>query len=388
MLLLWMSADGHRRGYQLLLESFWLEAERSGLALPTEEPVSAAAFCQARQKIAPQAIRTLLHVAAERFEEHFGTEHRWGGRRIVAVDGSRATTQRSPALFARYGGPAGGYCPQISVSTLFDLVSRVPLDVSVGPYGSDERSELIEQHLEHLREGDVVVLDRGYPSYETLCYLEGSAADYAVRVRVKSGFPAVERFVAGGRRDGVIEITAPRDYGVSGLEPIRVRAVRLSRGDDEPLVVLTSLRHRDFSRARIEELYRRRWAIEEYYKLTKGEYLGHKGFHGRSPDGVEQEVFAQALYISIARHLMAAAAHEHRVPYEELVQKRGMLLTAQRLVDLLLLAGESEALTIIDRLCRAIAGRRERKRPGRSSPRRSYKPAQRWGPRGKRRGLA
>ena len=44
----------------------------------------------------------------------------------------------------------------------------------------------IERHLEHLCEGDVVVLDRGYPSYETLCYLEGSAADYAVRVRTQA----------------------------------------------------------------------------------------------------------------------------------------------------------------------------------------------------------
>ncbi len=384
MLLLSMVGDAGRRGYQLLLESFWHDADRVGCELPTEQPVSAAALCQARQKIDPHAVRSLVHLAAAHFERHFGQEHRWLGRRIVAVDGSRATTQRSQVLFERYGSPFGGHCPQITVSTLFDLVSKVPLDVAVGPYGTDERKVLIEEHLEHLREGDVLVLDRGYPSFETLCYLEGCPADFALRVRTAHGFPAVTRFLESGSVDAEIEITLPAEYRTRGIAPIRVRAVRIERTDAPPIVVLTSLGRTDFSVAEIGELYHRRWAIEEYYKLTKGIYLGHRGFRARSPDGVEQEVFAQALFIAISRHLMAAAAAQCRVPYEELSQKRGMLTTAQRLTDLLLASDPPKAIDLIDRLCLWIASRRAPPRPGRRFPRRSLSRPSRWGLKGKR----
>ena len=44
-LLLYMVADGNRRGYQHLLSGFWDEARSYGLELPVDVPVSAASFC-------------------------------------------------------------------------------------------------------------------------------------------------------------------------------------------------------------------------------------------------------------------------------------------------------------------------------------------------------
>ena len=49
-LLLYMVADGNRRGYRHLLDGFWDEARSYGLELPTDTPVSAVA-----REVAPTA---------------------------------------------------------------------------------------------------------------------------------------------------------------------------------------------------------------------------------------------------------------------------------------------------------------------------------------------
>ena len=54
-LLIYMVADGNRRGYRHLLDGFWDEARSHGLELPTEKPISAASFCTARHKISRSA---------------------------------------------------------------------------------------------------------------------------------------------------------------------------------------------------------------------------------------------------------------------------------------------------------------------------------------------
>ncbi len=384
MLLLAMAGDAGRRGYQLLLEGFWQTAELAGHPLATRRPVSASALCQARRKIDPAAIRTLLHLAGAHFEQHFGPQHRWNGHRLVAVDGSRATTRRSAKLFAVFGSSHNANNPQVSVSTLFDVVSKVPLDVAVRPYGTDERRDLIEQHLGHLREGDIVLLDRGYPSFDMLVALRKIAVDFVIRVPASSGFKAVDAFLASGQRDAQIQIDRPHACGAEAPAQITVRAVRMDRPGDDPIVVLTSLSAADVDVAQIAELYHLRWGVEEHYKLTKGEYLGHRGFHAKTPEGVEQEIYAQALFIALSRHLMAAAARHHEVPYENVSQKRGLLVVADHLTDVLLASDSAGAAELLERMCCWIVARLEPTRPGRSYPRRSYKPIPRWGPRGKR----
>ncbi len=386
MVLLEMVSGAGRRGYQLLLESVWRRARVAGLELGEHRAVSASALCQARRKIEPLALRELVRDAAARFESAHGAQHRWHGLRALAVDGSRFTTQRSRSLAEAFGVPTGGFCPQISVSTLFDVTSKVPLDVSVSRTPADERGELIEEHLELLGEGDVVVLDRGYPSFEVLCYLEGSGAHWAVRVPVKSGFPAVTNFVASSVTDCDIEITVPAEYRAKDVPPLRARAVRIERAEGDPIVVLTSLPRGRFGVLQIQELYHLRWGVEEYYKLTKAEYLTSHSFHARSPEGVEQEVYCVALFVSITRHLMAAAAAENDVPYEQVGQKRSMLAVADHLLELLLLDDASELLELISTLAREITDRLEPRRPGRRHPRRRFRPQPKWTAHGRRGG--
>jgi Transposase DDE domain len=382
--LLFMIADAGRRGYRHLLDAFWDEARSFGLKTPTAEPVSAPAITKAREKLAPAFIRSLLHQVADTFDAEFGVDLRWLGRRVFAVDGSRMNLQRSRSLTHAYGVQQGLHCPQILVSTLFDVVAKVPHDIVVAPGGSCERQELLRM-LDRLKPGDVLVLDRGYPSFEIVSTLLAAGIDFVVRVPVRGHFGGVEDFFNSGVKDGRVTLTTPRSGHLRKQPPIEVRAVRgTPPPNGDPAIFLTSLPCSPFPHAQIVDLYKMRWEIEEFYKLEKSEHLGQGQFHARFASGVEQEVNTLGLFVGISRFLMATAAKERHVPYEKLSPKAATLGLATYVLRLVLSAEAETAAPFLDRLLTRIVRTIDPKRPGRLCRRRSFRPVAKWGPAGRR----
>ena len=222
-LLLYMVGDGGRRGYRHLLSAFWDEAKDRGVRLPTDQPVSAAAFFNARNKLKPAAIRSLLHSTVDAFAQQHGASHRFRGRRVFAVDGAKVCVQRSRALWAEFGGPADGPTPQIMITTLLDVIAKLPIDATVSPFRSSERDQLADLTA-RLSTGDVLVLDRGYPSYEVVAMLMERHLDFVVRVPTTSHFPAVDDFVNSSRDEAEVMLVPPRYSSVRGQGPFVVRA--------------------------------------------------------------------------------------------------------------------------------------------------------------------
>jgi hypothetical protein len=367
-----------------MLEAFWGEARAFGLELPREKPVSAQAFSDARRKLPPEFVRSLLHRAADDFDARHGGAFRWHGRRLLAVDGQRRAVQPSDALRRHFGVPEGSHYPMAHVTTLFDVTSKLPLDAAVGPYGADERKQLLLV-LDRAREGDVLVLDRGYPSFDVLAMLALRKLDFIVRVPASSTFRAVEEFLATGRDEGEIEIVPPSASAMRDMEPLRVRIV-VVRGRAEPWVLLTSLPPEQFPRAAIEDGYARRWGVETLHAEFVSKHFEQGFFHAKWVGGVEQEIYAQALFIAITRHVMAAAARNDGCDYEEIAPKAAILGVGDHLTRLVLRQPTESAHAHLALLLERIAAARCRPRPGRSHPRRSFLPARRWGPAGRRGG--
>lgn len=381
VLLLFMVADGNRRGYRHILDAFWDECASHDVPLRTEEPVSAAAFCQARGKLPSHLLRKVLHGAADKMEAAFRGASRWNGRRVFAVDGCKVNLQRSPELDASFGRPEGGHVPQATISALVNVMTQVPFDVVTDRYGACEREMLID-HLEVLRRGDVLVLDRGYPSHEMLRILLDSGIDFLVRVPAAYTFEAIGTFRGSGGDDYRVLIPPAKDARC-GAEPIELRAVRLANPDGGESFYLTSLRRAHVSRAQIAELYRLRWQVEEFFKLEKSIYFDQRQFHAKSALGVRQEILAQAIYVVVARFLLAAAAKRVGARYHELSVKSAVLALADYLTRLCLDDPE-RAVQCLPRLLERVARTRDRRRSARSCPRRSFKPGPRWGPNGRR----
>jgi len=377
-----MAADGGRRGYQHLLDAFWHEAKRNRVALPVEEPVSAAAFCNARKRLAAAAVRHLLRTTAEEFDRQHGQDHRLQGRRVLAVDGCKMSLQRSRELWEEFGAPGDAHAPQILVSVLFDVLAKLPLDAQIGSCTSDERTQL-GQLLASTREGDILVLDRGYPSYVMIDLLLEHGLDFVLRVPISRGFPAVEEFLRSGSDDDLIVLRPAASHPAHVLEPRKLRAIRRSGPDGEPQVFLTSLPRSQFSHASICDLYRRRWQVELFYRLEKSEWLGHHQFHAKHAEGVRQEVFAFLLFTAITRTLTAAAARDRGAQYERISQKSALLATSRALTILLLDSEPESARQTLAELLDHIASRRDPKARERACPRRSFKPRSRWGPHGR-----
>ena len=384
-LLLFMVADANRRGYRHIIDAFWDEARSFDLPLPCEDPVSAPAFCKARHKLDPELVRALLHRAADTFDDRFGADQRWFGRRVFGIDGSKVNLRRDEWLADTFGVPQGAYCPQILVSTLFDLVAKVPHDIAVASHTSSEREQMVHL-LDRVRPGDVVVLDRGYPSFEVLCMLVDAGIDFVMRVPAWGSFAVVKDLIESGGDDYQLLVEPPDDSPMKDHDAVTVRALRVQVPENQPTILFTSLPKSAFTRKQIAELYRKRWEVEEFYKLAKSDYLGQRQFHAQSPHGIEQEVYSLALFVAMTRYLMATAAETHDTDYQCLSPKSGVLGLGAYVVRLFLASGPEHAQRFVDHLLLRIIRTRDPTRPGRRWPRRSFKPARKWGPKGRRGG--
>lgn len=377
-----MIADGNRRGYRHLLEGFWDEARDRALPLPTEEPVSAPSFCEARRKIPDRLLRHVIRGIAEEFRESFPTCARWRDRRVFAIDGTRVNLQRSDALVRHFGVPHGAYCPQALVSVLVDVCAKMPVDLEAAGHASSEREHLLAL-LDRLAPEDILVLDRGYPSHEVFQELTARGIDFLARVPTDQTFKVIEWF-----RDTTLDdypiVLDPPDDAPPEWKPLLLRAVRLRWDAGEESIYVTSLPESGFDHATIADLYHMRWEVEEFFKLCKSSYIGQGQYRSRTADGVRQEFHAHLLFLAIARFLAALAAGGDRNTFNEISQKGAVLGAAAYVLRIFLADDEATLLRQLHSLLSRIARTRDKRRPGRSYPRRSYKPQRRWGPQGRR----
>ena len=377
-LLLFMAGDAGRRGYRHVLEEFWDQAARSGIKMPAAKPVSAAAFCLARRKLTPALFDVLLDQVHAEFRAQHGSKLLWHSQRVFAVDGSKFNLQRSADLVQAFGTPSGGHCPQVLVSTLFDVVGKVPCALTVAPCASCEREQMLKL-AQRLRPGDLLVLDRGYPSFEVLEALSRADIEVLVRVPARSSFGAIQVLQDSGGTDYRVVVQPPRD----GRQPLELRALRIDTGAKEDWFLLTSLRRAHVTSSQIAQLYHLRWEIEEFLKLLKSDYFSQRQFHAKTALAVEQEIRAQMLFVALTRLLMASAADYTKTPYQDLSSKSGILGLRSHLVGLMLRDDPDVAASDLDRLLPRLVRNRNQRRPGRVCPRRSFKPGPRWNSRGR-----
>jgi len=383
LLLLYLVADAGKRGYQLLLRAFWDECSSHGLPLRSETPVTGQAFCAARRKLKPELLRQLVVRSAAQWDSQHGASHRFRGFRVLAIDGAKINLNRGDELFDYFGAPSGGHYPQMLLSTLYNPLSKRVHDLRVAPQDGDERREL-EELMPSLSPGDLLVADRGYPSFRIFEKLLQAGCHFVIRSPKAQTFKGVQSFVESGRKQGWVTLYPPSGYPHPEAAPIKLRIAVFREFGDDPIVLLTDLGSKSLTRQDLLTIYRLRWKIEEFYGLAQGDCLGQRQYHATTPEGIMQEVFAMALLINLVRSCASAAADQHGVSYQHLCEKEAVLATASYLTRLLLHTDLEILSEIFDRLLRRIGTCTYKPRPGRSHPRRSFKPRSKWCATGKR----
>ena len=232
-LLVYMVADGNRRGYRHLLDGFWGRGTQLRVGVANRRAdIGGFILYGATYKITPELLRNMLHdIASTSFQTTFESQ-RWCGRRVFALDGTKINLQRGDDLEGAFGVPEGGYCPQVLVSVLLDVCAKAPVDAEVSPFASSEREHLLNM-LSSLERSDVLVLDRGYPSHEVLQALVQEGIDFLVRVpSTQTRFEAIEELRESDGDDFLYYVDPPK-----GAPPewtrLTLRTVRLRNADGE-----------------------------------------------------------------------------------------------------------------------------------------------------------
>ena len=374
-----------RQGYVTTLAQLWAQCRTLEVPLPQPQPVSDAAMCKARPKV-DETVFQQFHAEILRCADQPGPA--WLGHRVFAVDGSKLNLPR-PLRDAGYTTPSEqAHYPQGLLSCLYRLQSRLPVDFDLVAHANERLAALA--HLPALEPRDVVVYDRGYYSFELLCAHRERGLHAVFRIRRKAG-KALDRFIDSKKTDKVCAILPGRDalrelsrkHPGKRWRPLPLRLVKYTRGATEYVLGTTLLDSRRYRVAALADLYHARWGVEELYKVSK-QFLEVDQFHGRSERLVKQELFAHFNLIAMTRLLANrdAALCEAALPQDgravpQANFKHSLAALAQHLEGLLLRHSAYVSETL-ERICEWVGTGRRKRRPNRSYPRRSLRPASKW----------
>ena len=280
--------------------------------------VTKSAFGQARKKLRATAFSALNREWVQGWLEGVGAES-WCGLRVLAADGCCLRLPARAENCVRFGpGPQeDGSVPMARCVGLYAVAARQFLEMVVGRYDQGERGLLL-QALGVIKPGDVLVLDRGYPARWLFAVLHARGVNYCVRIE-GCGWTAVQALVRSRDSESVVSLKLTgkdrqhwADHGQPGAAPsaVKVRLVKVMLPNGKLQIMATSLMDtRAYPAAAFGDLYRKRWCIEEAYKLIKQrQHL--EGFSGELPDAIEQEIQAKILVHNITLALCHSAGQQ------------------------------------------------------------------------------
>jgi IS4 transposase len=261
--------------------------------------MSQQAFSAARQKIKWEAFEELFQTSVKgSYQEKWET---WRGYRVMAIDGSFIRLPSDAGLLECYGGLGNGRTAATALaSLLYDLENDIVADAKIAPMSENERA-LAEGHLCTLQgmagfnrgHRELIIFDRGYPSYEFIKSLSDKEIAYVMRVQ--------KGFIREQEVKGKKECQAA--LGKTGMQ-VRAVQVPLAGGGQETLI--TNLAETEMGYEAFGELYRKRWGIETKYKELK-QKLETENFSGRLADNVKQDFYAMMTAANMLASLVRGA---------------------------------------------------------------------------------
>ena len=346
--------------------------------------VTKGAFTQARAKLNPWAFKRLNEVAVNSFYE--GAEYYvWHGMRVLAVDGTRLVLPNHPSVREEFGvhhfGPKADSPRSLAMgSLLYDVLNQITLDSQLAPYASSER-DLLMAHLDKVAQGDLLLLDRGYPSFWLLFLLKAKGVEFCVRLK-DDWWLKVKEFTESGDRERIVTFSLPKkdwnklkEYPHMQDATITCRLIKVELENGEKEVLCTSLTDTEkYPYEHFEQLYHYRWNVEEAYKLLKCR-IELEAFSGKTAQAVKQDfhakVFLMTLCAAYAHPIEAKVTQEYeadkeRIHDQKINRTNAIRTTMDILVPTFFRKKYREALNAFDLI---VYNTREIVRPDRSNPR-------------------
>ena len=161
---------------------------------------------------------------------------------------------------------------------------------------------MAHRHFDVIKQGDVVVYDRYYPSFLLMFRHIANGSHFCVKMK-NERWNQVKDFLASGKKQQVITIHYPKrdsrakEYKLPDL--IQVRLVKKVNKKGDVSVYCTSLMDdKIYSAKSIINLYKFRWSLEEAYKFIKSR-LSIENFSGKTATAVLQDFFAKTFLLTL-----------------------------------------------------------------------------------------
>jgi hypothetical protein len=214
------------------------------------------------------------------------------------VDGSQYALPNDEPLRKYFGTSGkGNTSPTAQGSALYDILNDIVMDARIEPMSRDER-ELALKHVKHLcrmesfREWkELILFDRGYPSFDLIGELLERKIHYVMRVREKFS-TAIDALGLGDHRAELAQ----------GDKRITVRVLKFPLPSETVETLITDISDAKYGTEAFKELYFMRWPIETKYDMLKKK-LEIENFSGRLADNIRQDFFATMVLTNLAADL-------------------------------------------------------------------------------------
>jgi hypothetical protein len=303
------------------------------------------ALVQARARLGAAPLRVLFEQAAQPLATA-QTQGAWyRGLRLLALDGTCLDVADTPANAATFGRPGTGRgqgvgaFPQVRLVGLAECGTHAITRVAVGPYPTGETT-LAPGVLEGLGPGMLVLADRGLLTVELWRQAKATGAELVWRAKTGTTGQAlpVDRVLADGSWRSRLDAGGHRRRDPRG--PIVVRV--LDYTIDDPgrpghrqgyRLVTSMLDPAQAPAGELAALYHQRWELEGTLDELKTHQRGPRAvLRSKTPDGVEQEVYAHLLVHYAIRALMHQAALDADLDPDRLSFVRSLRIVRRQLI--------------------------------------------------------
>jgi len=315
---------------------------------PEEKNYNKSSYTKARSKITPSLFAMLNDKLVQEYYKDNEEVILYKNFRVLGVDGSTLQLPNVESIEAKNGSEPKkmsqdireiyGYCSndkgdyetKARISILVDVYNNVILEGVLNSYLSSEQ-DMAFGHIDHLVElktkssqpyNDLIIFDRGYPSYALLLYLEKYGIDYVIRMP-KSRFKEIDTFRQSDYDDRLIELkltkTRLHDMKRKNSNPkvakiiedkkidetLKLRAIKVPLDSGEIEILITSLVDTETYKSEIfKELYFKRWGVEEEYKALKT-FMQVENFTGITQIAINQDFFATLFMLNMTNRIIS-----------------------------------------------------------------------------------
>lgn len=376
--------QGLTRSLQRELNSFYQKLQHENFSL---QYVTKGSFSKARAKLRPEAFVELSQASNRSF--YANAPYRiWRQWRLLAIDGSTAVLPNHDSIKQEFGvinyGPHRDSPRSIArISVLYDVLNFIPLDGQIAGYATDER-ELAKRHFNQLESGtDLLLLDRGYPSYSLMYTLQQQGVDFCIRL-CDDWWTEVRKMLSEDVVDKEVSFKlSSKDKkkltkAVDEDCEVHCRLIAITLGNGTREILCTSVRDKEVLPYEcFADLYACRWNIEEGIKLFKSR-LQLEAFSGKTAIAVKQDFYAKlfmmsltaALAFPIEEKLLEEQQNSEREHSYKINKTNALAFTKEIVHNLFIQGVVKPAINAMDKVLRATV---EMVRPNRKNPRNKIK---------------